>query len=81
MLSHKKQWNNAICSNMDGPRYCHTKWSQTEKDKYHMIQHVCGIFKEIIQMNLFTKWKHTHRLQIQTYGYQGEMWVRGRLKN
>ena len=46
-----------------------------------MIQHVCGIFKEITQMNLFTKWKHTHRLQIQTDGYQGEMWVRGRLKD
>ena len=24
--------NNAICSNMDGPRDCYTEWSQTEKD-------------------------------------------------
>ena len=30
----KKQWNNAICSNMDGPRDYHTKWSTSEKDKY-----------------------------------------------
>ena len=30
----KKNKINAICSNMDGPRDCHTEWSQTEKDKY-----------------------------------------------
>ena len=28
LLSHKKEWNNAICSNMDRPKYYHTKWSQ-----------------------------------------------------
>ena len=25
LLGHKKEWNNAICSNMDGPRDYHTK--------------------------------------------------------
>ena len=25
LLSHKKKRNNAICSNMDGPRDCHTE--------------------------------------------------------
>ena len=25
LLSHKKEWNNAICNNMDGPRNYHTK--------------------------------------------------------
>ena len=24
-LSHKKEWNTAICNNMDGPRDYHTK--------------------------------------------------------
>ena len=33
--SHKKEWNNAICSDMDGPRAYLIKWSQTEKDKYY----------------------------------------------
>ena len=37
LLSHKKEWNNAICSNMDGPRDYHTKWSKPDKDKCHMI--------------------------------------------
>ena len=37
LLSHKKEWNNAIGSNMDGPRDYYTKWSKPEKDKYHMV--------------------------------------------
>ena len=36
-LAIKKERNNAICSNMDGPGDDHTKWSQKEKDKYHMV--------------------------------------------
>ena len=43
LLSHKKEWNNAICNNMDAPRDYHTKWSKTEKDKYGMISLICGI--------------------------------------
>ena len=35
LLSHKNK-NIAICSNMDGPRDSHTKWSQSEKAKYHV---------------------------------------------
>ena len=34
LLSHKKAWNNAICSNMDGPRDYHTKWSKPEREGY-----------------------------------------------
>ena len=33
LLSHKKEWNNAICSNMDGPRDCHTEWSKSEIER------------------------------------------------
>ena len=38
LLSHKKEWHNAICSNMDGPRDCHTEWSQrkTKIIWYHL---------------------------------------------
>ena len=52
LLSHIKEWNNAICSSMDGLRDYHTKWSKSDKDKYHMISLLCGI-KNVIQMNLF----------------------------
>ena len=37
LLSHKKEWNKAISSNIKGPTTDHTKWSQKEKDKYQMI--------------------------------------------
>ena len=45
LFSHKKERNNTICNNMDGPRDCRTNWSQSDKDKYHMISFICGIFK------------------------------------
>ena len=34
LLSHKKGQNNATCSDTDGPRDCHTKWSKSHTDKY-----------------------------------------------
>ena len=43
--SHKREWNNAICSNMNGPRDYHTKRSKSEKDKYH-ISFMGGILKK-----------------------------------
>ena len=33
LLSHKKEWNKAICSNMDGPRDYHTKWSKADRER------------------------------------------------
>ena len=32
LLNHKKEWNKAICSNVDGPRDDPTKWSQSERE-------------------------------------------------
>ena len=31
LLRHWKEWNNAIWSNMYGPRECHTKWNQSDR--------------------------------------------------
>ena len=33
LLSHKKEWNNAICSNIEGPRDCHTEWSKSDRER------------------------------------------------
>ena len=33
LLSRKKEWNNAFCSNMDGPRGYHTKWSKPDRER------------------------------------------------
>ena len=32
LLNHWKEWNNAICSNIDGPGYYSTEWSKSDKD-------------------------------------------------
>ena len=44
LINHEKILNNAIYSNIDGPRDYHTKWSNLDKDKYHMILLTRGIF-------------------------------------
>ena len=33
LLSRQKGWNNAICSNMDGPTDYHTKQSESERER------------------------------------------------
>ena len=65
----KKEWNNAIYSNMDGPRDYHTKWVRQRKTNT-IWYHVHVESKKYIQMNLFMKQKQTHRHRKQTYGYQ-----------
>ena len=47
--------------------------SLTEK-KDCMTSLICGIKKEMIQMNLLTKQKETHKLQEQVYGFWGKAW-------
>ena len=33
LLSHSKEWNSAICSNMDRPRDDHTKWRKPDRER------------------------------------------------
>ena len=63
--------NNAICNNMDGPGDDRTKWSKSEKDKNY-ISHICGL-KKMIQLNLSTEQKQTHRPRKQTYFPRGKL--------
>ena len=42
LLSHKKEQNNAICSNMDAIRDSHTEWSKSVSHKYHVIPLISG---------------------------------------
>ena len=51
---HKKEWNDAICKNMNGPRDDQTKWSKSDKDKYDIAYTLKSKKKKMIQMNLFT---------------------------
>ena len=70
LLSHIKEQNSAICSNVDGPRDYHTKWSKSDRERQisYDITYMWNLIK-MIQMNFFTKQKQTHRSQNQIYGY------------
>ena len=37
----RKEWNNAICRNMDGPRDYHTMWSQSKKERQILYDIIC----------------------------------------
>jgi len=36
-LSHKKEWNWVICSDVDWPRVCHTEWKRKTNNVYWCI--------------------------------------------
>ena len=43
LLSHKKEWNNVICYNMDGHRDYHTKWSKSERHIPYYITYMWNL--------------------------------------
>jgi len=45
LLNHWKEQNNTIYNNRDVPKDYYTKWSKSEKDKYHTMLLMCRIFK------------------------------------
>ena len=65
-LAIKKEGNPDICDNMDELRgYC-ARWNKLEKDKYHMISLICGIYKN----KKTNKKEQAHRYREQIGGYQ-----------
>ena len=55
LLSYKKEWNNVTCS-----RDYHTEWSQTEKDKYHMISLMWNLKYGTNETSLVVQWVRIH---------------------
>ena len=51
---------------MDGPGDYHTKWSKSDRER--QISYDMQNLKKMIQMNLFTRQKQTHRLREWIYG-------------
>ena len=69
LLSHEKEWNNSICSNIVGPRDYYTKWSKSERERqisYHL-------YAESKIGHTWTSLGHRNRLYVtkQTCGHQG----------
>ena len=67
LLSHKKEQNNAICSNMDGPRDYHTKWSKSERER--QIPHDTTYMWNLkYDTNEFT-------YETETHSYRTDLWL------
>ena len=63
LLSHEKEWNNAICSNMDGPRDYHTKWSKSHRKRQisYDITSRGNVKTATHELNCKTEQSHTFR--------------------
>ena len=55
LLRYIKEWNNAICTNMDGP-VDSSEWSKSFREG-QIWYHLYVESKMMVQMNLFTKQK------------------------
>ena len=70
----KKEWNNAICSNMDGSRdYC-TKWSQSERERQivHEITYMWNLTYDTNELT-YKKASLRHRKQTSLPKGSGEV--------
>ena len=74
LLSHRIEQNYAICSNMDGPRDYHIKWSQSDKDKYHMISLICGILKKWYKLTYLQNRNRLTGFETKLMVTKGETW-------
>ena len=71
LYSHKKEWNNAICSNTDGSRDCYMEWSKSDKEG-EILYNILSMWNlKRNDTNELTKQKETHRLREGTYSCRG----------
>ena len=66
--NHYKKWNIAICSNV--PREYHTKWSNSEEEKYHMISLMHGISKKWYKWSYLQNRNRSIDMENSGYSYQ-----------
>ena len=79
LFSHEKELNNAICSNKDGLRDYHTKWSKSERESQisHDIYYIRNLKYDTNEHIYETKTdRHKERHKEQTCGCQGGGWKR-----
>ena len=51
LLKHKKEWNNAICSNRDATRDSHTKWNMPERERQMLYTtYMCNLKYDTIEV-------------------------------
>ena len=72
LLSHKKEWNFAICSNMDGLGGHYAKWNKSDRERHAAWYHLHVESKKYNKLVNKTKKKQTHRYWEPTSCYRGE---------
>ena len=70
LLSHKKEWNFAICDNTDGPRGYYAKWNKADRKRNTVWFHLYVESKKQNKWTNKTKQERTHRYREQTGGCQ-----------
>ena len=68
-LSHKKEWSNAIRSNMDGPRDCCTEWRKSERERQisYNVAHMWNLEK-------CHRWTYL-QAEIESQMYKTNLWL------
>ena len=58
LLSHKNEWDNAICSHTNGPKNYNARWSKSDRERQisYDITYMLEA-RKLLQMNLFIKQK------------------------
>ena len=75
LLSHKKEWNNAIYSNMDWPRDYRTKWSKSERERQISYDnHLYVESKKIVKKELIYKTEMDSQTVRDLWLARGEGW-------
>ena len=71
LLSHKKEWNLAICNNMDGLGGFHGKWTKSDRESQilYVITYMWNLKNKPVYI---TEKKKTHRWRKRTGVTNGE---------
>ena len=67
-----KRMNDAICSNTNGPRYYHTKWNKSDRERQISYDITYVESKITTQMNIPMKEKQTHTQRIYLWLPKGK---------
>ena len=67
----RKEWNFAICNNVDGPRGFYAPWNKLEREReiLYILTSIWNLKNKVMNV---TKQKQTRRYKKQTSGYQWE---------
>ena len=81
LLSHKNEWNDAICNNMGETRNYHIKWNKSERERQRPYDNHLYVESKVWQINLSTKQKWHSDVELRLVVAEecegeGEGWTR-----